>query len=144
MKMLENTKKSDIGITSIFSALIKKQKTIINLFIVYSFVIMASQIAAAQDDKAHFNRPGTASAGSLPSKPDSQPVSTRPVKNPAKIAFEKLLKFEIPATYNFYEKLSSRDQDKVVKTYNQEKKMSVARKLIFDLYFLTSKKSSQS
>jgi hypothetical protein len=49
--------------------------------------------------------------------------------------FEHLLKFERPSTYHFYTKLSVGEKKKVITTFSKEKKLSVASKQIFDLYF---------
>lgn len=66
-------------------------------------------------------------------------VKSSSKKNDIKIKFEKLLEFELPSTYKFYTKLSPQNQDKVVKIYMQEKKMSTASKAIFDMYFESNK-----
>lgn len=49
--------------------------------------------------------------------------------------FEHLLKFERPSTYHFYTQLSVGEKKKVITTFKENKKLSVASKQIFDLYF---------
>ena len=67
-------------------------------------------------------------------------VNSSDVKSDIKEEFEKLLEFELPSTYKFYIKLPPQDQNKVIQTYSQNKKMSSASKMIFDLYFESNKK----
>ena len=49
--------------------------------------------------------------------------------------FTEMLKFERPATYKFFTKLSLEKKNQVLKTYSEDKKLSAASKKIFDLYF---------
>lgn len=49
--------------------------------------------------------------------------------------FSELLKFERPATFKFFKKLSLEKKSKVLTVYGPDKKLSAASKKIFDLYF---------
>ncbi|MDH5326723.1 MAG: hypothetical protein OEZ68_10095 [Gammaproteobacteria bacterium] len=58
-----------------------------------------------------------------------------PVKAEKLQEFTQLLKFERPATYKFFRKLSLENKSQVLATYGEDKKLSAASKKIFDLYF---------
>jgi len=79
------------------------------------------------------NNPTTSQKRRPTGKP--KPATANPVNKDAQIKFEQLLQFELPSTYRFYTKLSLDDQDKVVKVFIKDNKLSSASKLIFDLYF---------
>ena len=97
---------------------------------------------AAEDDYLRALESEADNTSSLTKKQSNNPTAAKSsaAKSNGKENFEKLLEFELPSTYKFYTKLNPDDQIKVIKRYDQEKKMSAASKLIFDLYFQTNKK----
>lgn len=141
--MLDATRKSDIGFTLVFSARTKTPIRVVSvtLFSVWlttaPAIFVTPAIAQNGDDYLKALNSEADNTSALSSQPNAQPTETpTPIeKNPLKDAFEKLLELELPATYKFYAKLNTKDQNKVVQTYAQAKKMSAASKLIFDLYF---------
>ena len=72
-------------------------------------------------------------------KPSPVPIKSTQTNNTSKQdelkRFEQLLKFERPSTYHFYTRLDLKEKKLVLKDYNENKKISTASKLIFDLYF---------
>ena len=141
--MLDGINQSDIEITSILTVQNKFLDRFVCLVLASILVTAGSLAFAAQDENDYLKalESEAADTGTLPEPLNTQSAKTRSGNNPAKANFEKLLKFELPATYKFYTKLASGDQDKVLEIYNQEKKMSAASKLIFDLYFDSTKKN---
>lgn len=49
--------------------------------------------------------------------------------------FTKMLKFERPMTFRFFLKLNKKQQQSIVDNFTKHKKISLASKNIFDLYF---------
>lgn len=140
--MLYGNKKPYIGNTLvlIFSPTSKKR-------VFYALMVLvwfaAQSAIAAEDDYLKALESEADNTGSLITKKQttvSPAVNSSRVTSAAKENFEKLLEFELPSTYKFYTKLNPKDQIKVVTRYDQEKKLSAASKLIFDLYFENNKK----
>lgn len=102
------------------------------------FTLIVAPAVHAADDYLDALEAEAGDTGRLNKNPKKN-VKSGGAKNDIKAKFEKLLEFELPSTYKFYIKLSPQDQDKVVKIYMQEKKMSTASKAIFDMYFESNK-----
>jgi hypothetical protein len=142
--MLDGVKSPCSGNLLIFTPIFKSHKRLLYALVVCALFTVPA--IAADDDYLKALESEADDTGSLTQKPTNTQNATSPssqdvkgVKNSAKENFEKLLEFELPSTYKFYTKLTPVDQNKVVRHYNQEKKMSTASKLIFDLYFESNK-----
>jgi hypothetical protein len=138
--MLDGVVKPCIGNVLIPSIISRKQKRIFCALIV-SVLFAGSPAIAAEDDYLKALESEADDTGTLITKPSNNPQTgtAGAENNKVKENFEKHLEFELPSTYKFYTKLNPNDQNKVVRHYIEENKMSAASKLIFDLYFESNK-----
>jgi hypothetical protein len=140
--MLDGVKSPCSGNLLIFTPTFKSHKRLFCSLVVCALFAAVPAIAA-DDDYLKALESEADDTGSLTQNPANNPQNAAPpsqgVKNSVKENFEKLLEFELPSTYKFYTKLTPADQNKVVRHYNKEKKLSAASKLIFDLYFESNK-----
>jgi len=138
--MFDGVKSPCNGNILISIPIFKNRKRIFRTLVVCALFVALPAIAV-DDDYLKALESEADDTGTVNQNPtrNSQSGTTKSGKNNAKEDFEKLLEFELPSTYKFYTKLNPTDQNKVVRHYNQEKKMSSASKLIFDLYFESNK-----
>ena len=143
--MHDGVNQSCLGAIQIFARIRKTFSRIFPILIIWA-LFAGCPAAAVDDDYLKALESEADDTGSMAKKPlNSSPTTANPagansgVNNNEKESFEKLLEFELPSTYKFYTKLNAQDQAKVITHYNQEKKMSAASKIIFDLYFQRNK-----
>ena len=137
--MCDGVKSPCSGNLLFFNSILKIFRRLFGILIVYACV--ALPVSAVDDDYLNALESEADDTGSMTQNPTNNPqnANSSAVKSSLKENFEKLLEFELPSTYKFYKKLAPDDQNKVVKLYDKEKKMSAASKLIFDLYFESNK-----
>ena len=140
--MFDRVKKPRIGNVLIPNLTSRSYKRIFCALIVWVLSI-GLPATAADDDYLKALESEADDTGSLTTDstgdPQSGATSNNGANNKDKENFEQHLEFELPSTYKFYKKLNPNDQNKVVKHYSKDKKMSAASKLIFDLYFESNK-----
>lgn len=135
--MLEGIKKLHISARLCAHLVVGNHKPRCHALILCWLITAGAPVSAAQDDYLKALESEARSTGSLTKKQNRAANTAKPsgASSKLKTDFEQLLEFELPSTFKFYSKLNSTDQIKVVQLYTQEKKMSAASKLIFDLYF---------
>ena len=140
--MVNGVKKPCMGNLLVSNHISRNHKRILRALLLWTVLAVApatvvfavAPAIAVDDDYLKALESEADDTGSLTIKPGNNPNAASS-NSKAKENFEKLLEFELPSTYKFYTKLNPNDQNKVVRHYSKEKKMSAASKLIFDLYF---------